>query len=91
MKYFKVVVACGHVGFGREIDVARFFEAPTIDDAMHSAMWMPRVKRKGSMMAINLIKEIPYDEYIEGKKAEEENLYLKKGGIKKCAVAGGKH
>lgn len=74
MKYFELVVDCGHVGAGRSLEVTRYFEANSLLDAYDSARYMPRSKKKSN--SIKRVQEITFPEYQMGKVAERENNYL---------------
>lgn len=74
MRYFSVIVACGHVGNNNSIEVTRFFKAKDILNAMYSARFMPRSKKKPS--CIKRVSSITYDEYLAGKLEELNNPYL---------------
>jgi len=43
--FFKVVVACRHLGLRREVEVTRYFQADNALAAWYSAMNMPRAKK----------------------------------------------
>lgn len=76
-KYWKVVLRYGHVGKRNEISVARYlvtqsFYTPIL--VMDQAANMPGVKHNG----VTSIKEITRNEFIAGKRLEQENFYLQK-------------
>lgn len=76
-KYWKVVLRYGHVGKRKEVSVARYLvtEAnytPVV--VMEEAADMPGVKHNG----VTSVKEIARDEFIEGKRLEQENFFLQK-------------
>lgn len=73
-KFFLVVVDCGHVGTRRSIEIDRYFKDYDIISVYHSAIIMPRCKKKSS--SIKYVKEISYDDYVLGKIKESTNLYL---------------
>jgi len=85
MKYYKVVLACGHTGVGHNIDVARYLEATNLMEALNVATSMPRVKKKGTTRGLYSINEITYEEYLAGKKEEVENFYLQNTRKRKYA------
>ncbi len=73
-RYYRVIIACGHVGSGKNIEITRYFEA---SDALHCyicALNMPRSKKKPS--SVKLIEPIDIKEYHEGKRSECYNYYL---------------
>lgn len=74
MKYFELVVSCGHVGKGRSIEIRRFFEAENLLQAYDSAKFMPRSKKKRD--SVKYVKEISFNEYEIGKMTEMDNFYL---------------
>jgi hypothetical protein len=76
-KYWKVVLRYGHVGKRNEISVARYlvtesFYTPVL--VMDQAADMPGVKHNG----VSSVKEIKREEFIAGKRTEQENFYLQK-------------
>jgi hypothetical protein len=76
-KYWKVVLRYGHVRMKKEVSVARFLVTEASYNpimVMDLASTMPGVKNRGVIS----IKEISQDEYIIGKRLEEENFYLQK-------------
>ena len=75
--FFKVIVACGHVGRGREIEVTRYFQAESVFDAWESALHMPRAKKGHGGRCVRKIEKINLMQYLSGKIAEAENPYLK--------------
>ncbi|HHW61303.1 MAG TPA: hypothetical protein GX404_05300 [Syntrophomonadaceae bacterium] len=80
--YFRVVVACGHIGCRREVEVTRYFEADSAIDAWESALMMPRVKKSQRSRAIRRVEQIDVMEYLWGKLAERENPYLQNKRVK---------
>lgn len=78
-RYFKLVVLCGHVGFKRQIEITRYFNAWSTFDAWKSALNMPRTKYKGSKRALSVlsVEEITRQKYLQGKKREKQDPYLK--------------
>jgi len=74
LKYYLVVVECGHVGAGKCLEVTRYFQGYNLVSTYLSTLYMPRSKKKTD--SIKLIKEISYEEYVQGKKLEKENSYL---------------
>ena len=76
-KYWKVVLRYGHVGKRNEISVARYLvteEDHTPIVVMDQAADMPGVKHNGVIS----VKEIKQDEFMEGKRLEQENFFLQK-------------
>ncbi|MGB9679337.1 MAG: hypothetical protein ACPL3A_04970 [Thermoanaerobacteraceae bacterium] len=76
MKYYKVLISCGHVGNSKEITITRYFKAKNIIEAFESGNSMPRAKKKHSHAAVLLVKPIEEKEYIIGKYTERLNKYL---------------
>lgn len=74
MKYYELIVECGHVGIGRSLEVTRYFEADSVLSAFESAKNMPRSKKKAS--SVKQVMEITYSEYLLGKLTEKQNNYL---------------
>lgn len=77
MKYWKVVMKYGHVGFRNEVSVARHLRTEdyySILDARDLASGMPGVKNRG----VAEIHAIDEEEYIQGKVMEESNLFLQR-------------
>ncbi|OLN21557.1 hypothetical protein BTO30_14300 [Domibacillus antri] len=76
-KYWKVVLKYGHVGKRNEISVARFLITEsdyTLVMVMDEAADMPGVKHNGVIS----VKEVSREEFITGKRMEQENFYLNK-------------
>ncbi|OMP66451.1 hypothetical protein [Domibacillus epiphyticus] len=76
-KYWRVVLKYGHVGKRNEISVARFLVTESIYTpvmVMEQAANMPGVKHNG----VSSVKEVSLDEFITGKRTEQENFYLRK-------------
>lgn len=80
--YYQVIVACGHIGKGREIEVTRYFKANSAIDAWDSAMVMPRAKKTQGNRCVRSVREIDSMQFLMGKLAEMHDPYLQKGGIK---------
>jgi hypothetical protein len=76
MRYFKLLISCGHMGTSKEISVLRFFTADSIVDAFESGNRMPRAKRKRTRTAVLMVQPISEKEYINGKTEEGLNSYL---------------
>lgn len=85
--YFQVIVACGHIGKGREIEVTRYFKADSAIDAWDSAMIMPRAKKQQGSRCVRSVIEVDSMQFIKGKMAEMNDPYLQKGGIKNKLLA----
>lgn len=76
-RYWKVVVKYGHVGRRNEVSVPRFIQTnseQTILDVYRIAGGMPGVKNRG----VYCVEPIDELKYVDGKKREEENLYIQK-------------
>ena len=74
--YWKVVVRYGHVGKRNEVSVARFLVTPedmTAIDVMKIVEEMPGTKCRATI-SVNKVELL---EYLEGKREEKENLFLK--------------
>jgi len=76
VRYFKILISCGHVGSTKEITIARFFIAKNIVEAFESGNKMPRAKRKHNHTAVLMVKPITKNEYLAGKDMEKQNRYL---------------
>ncbi|MEQ8200690.1 MAG: hypothetical protein ABRQ24_04625 [Syntrophomonadaceae bacterium] len=74
--FFKVVVACGHLGFRREVEVTRYFQADNALAAWDSAMNMPRAKKGQGSRCVRMVEEIGLLEYLHGRAGEAEDPYL---------------
>lgn len=74
MKYYELIVECGHVGMGRSLEVTRYFQADSVLSAFESAKDMPRSKKRAS--SVKQVVEISYSDYLLGKSEEKENSYL---------------
>jgi len=75
--YWKVIMRYGHVGYRKEVSVARHLVKPvhyTVLDVMTDAQHMPGVKAKGILSA----RRITLDDYLVGNREEAENFYLQK-------------
>lgn len=74
-RYWKAILKYGHVGFNREISVARYLETDattTSVDVMHIASNMPAVKNRG-LLSVHQIDQTTYE---IGKQAEQDSYYL---------------
>jgi hypothetical protein len=74
--YWKIVCKYGHIGFRKEVSVARYLRLPVescLLDAYEVAKMMPGVKNKGVFSG----KKILLDEYLSGHQGELDNFYLK--------------
>lgn len=74
--YYLVTTMCGHVGKKHYIPINFAIEAITPMEAMEKARRIPRVKHD-SKYAILDIKLISYEAYLEQRKANREDSYLK--------------
>jgi hypothetical protein len=83
MRYFKILVDCGHMGIGRSIEITRYICAFNCVEAFIVANRLPRVKRKKEKTGTLLVSEISFMEYCIGKEEELENPYLsnRKGNV----------
>lgn len=75
VRYWKVVLRYGHVGHRNEVSIARYLVFPlgaTIQNVIAAVKKMPGTKNNG----IDSIQEISYEEYVIGKRNEQENFYL---------------
>ena len=73
-RYFRAIIACGHVGARRTIEITRYFEADNVLQCYVTALIMPRSKKKPN--CVKLIEEIDFFEYFVGKEKEKDNYYL---------------
>lgn len=76
-KYYRVIIACGHLGHKHSVEITRFFEADDIMECYYSSFWTPRSKKKAD--CVKLVTSIEYEEYIRGKASELSNPYLVMG------------
>lgn len=74
--FYKVVVACGHLGHRREVEITRYFQATNAIEAWESAMSMPRSKKGQKSCCVRQVYEIEIHEFILGKIEELKNPYL---------------
>jgi hypothetical protein len=74
--FFKVIVACGHVGNKKHIEVTRYFQADNAIEAWESAMIMPRAKKQRRSRCVLKVEEISLLQYLNGKTEELKNPYL---------------
>lgn len=77
LKYWKAVLQYGYVGHRNEISVARHLAFPkkaTINDVINTVKTMPGTKNH----CIVSIEPISYQEYVIGKRKEQENFYLQR-------------
>ncbi|WP_019413251.1 hypothetical protein [Paenisporosarcina sp. TG20] len=73
--YWKVILKYGHVGFRKEVSVARHLVMPgeyTLLDVIKLAQHMPGVKARGILSA----RRITVEDYLIGHRKEAENFYL---------------
>lgn len=76
-RYWKAILRYGHVGFNRDISVARYLEtnaSTTIVEVMQIASDMPAVKNRGVLS----VRQIDQATYQAGKQSEHENYYLQR-------------
>lgn len=74
--YYLVTTMCGHVGMKHYIPINFAIEAVNPWEAMEKARRIPRVKHNNKF-AILAIKPISYEAYLEQRKANREDAYLK--------------
>lgn len=74
--YYLVTTMCGHVGEKHYIPINFAIEAVNPWEAMEKARRIPRVKHNNKF-AILAIKPISYEAYLEQRKANREDAYLK--------------
>lgn len=75
-KYWKAVIQYGHVGRRNEVSVARYMVFPantTIQDVVEEVNHMPGTKCN----CLVSVQSVSRKAYIDGKKQENENFYLK--------------
>lgn len=84
-KYYRVIVACGHVGSGRSIEITRYFEAESAVKCYIDAYYMPRAKKNND--CVKLVEEIAYLEYSRSRNEESSNYYLSthKNSVKRAS------
>lgn len=76
-RYWKAILRYGHLGFNKEISIARFVETDgkaTIVDVMQIVSNMPAVKHRG-LVCVHPIDRTTYE---NGKLEERENYYLQR-------------
>lgn len=74
--YFMVIAKCGHVGKRNYIPIKFAVHATDAKDAAKVTRDFPRVKRNHKD-AILKVEKISYEEYLEIKKINDEDPYLK--------------
>lgn len=74
--YFMVIAKCGHVGKRNYIPIKFAVHATDAKDAAKITRDFPRVKRNHKD-AILKVEKISYEEYLEIKKINDEDPYLK--------------
>lgn len=75
--YWKVVIQYGHVGKRKEVSVARYLVTPqqsTAIDVMKIVEDMPGTKNRATVYLV----KVDVKEYLEGKRAEQENFFLQR-------------
>lgn len=75
-KYFKVQAKCGHVGRNHYILKWFYVKAITKKEAAKVVREKPRVKHDHKDV-IRDVKEINFEDYLEGIKANSEDMYFK--------------
>ena len=75
-KYFKVQAKCGHVGRNHYILKCFYVKALTGEEAAKVVRDKPRVKHD-QKDAIREVKEINFEDYLAGIKANSEDKYFK--------------
>ena len=80
--YYKVIIACGHVGSNREIEVTRYFQAKNALEAWDSALVMPRAKKSQRSRCVRKVEEVDFLRFLNGKLEELENPTCKKVELK---------
>lgn len=75
-KYYAVTTKCGHVRRSRYVEVTFAIEAESGKEAAKIGRYMPRVKHDHPMAIVN-VEKISYEEYLELKENNSNDLYLK--------------
>lgn len=76
IKYYEVVAKCGHVGRKHYIPIKFAIAAINSKDAAQKIRKRPRVKHDHKD-AILSVKEVDYETYLQIKKANDKDPYLK--------------
>ena len=74
-KYYAVTTKCGHVRKSRYVEVTFAIAAESGKEAAKIGRFMPRVKHDHPMAIVNVVK-ISYEEYLELKENNSNDLYL---------------
>lgn len=74
--YYKVLMEGGHVGAGKSYDMARYFQAESMNTILDLLHRMPRLKSKGFSKFVKGIEPISKDEFRRGKYREKADPYL---------------
>jgi len=75
-KFFKVTAKCGHVKKNQYIPITFAISAYNGEEVAKIARWIPRVKHHDKSAIIECV-EIGYDQFVEIKKLNNKNVYLK--------------
>ena len=73
--FYEVLAKCGHVGRNHYVLKEFFIRADSAVDAAKRIRCAPRVKHHHKD-AIRYVKEIDYDEYVDGVKKMKEDYYF---------------
>ena len=76
MKYYEVIAKCGHVGKRKYIDISFAVRAESGRDAAQKVLNYSKVKKQLKDAISNVI-EIDYEGYIELRKRNSEDIYLR--------------
>lgn len=71
--FYKIIIACGHMGAGNSFEKVWFIKGADAVDVMQKARRLPQVKRKETTLAVKLIQEISREEYVSGINSRKES------------------
>ena len=74
-KYYAVTTKCGHVRKSRYVEVTFAIAAEDGKEAARIGRFIPRVKHEYPMAIVNVVR-ISYEDYLELKENNSNNLYL---------------
>lgn len=82
--YYRVIIACGHVGTGKDIEVTRYFRDSNTVSCYFSAYHMPRSKKEPG--CVKLVTPITPEEFFETKELDKYSDYLQTYGKRRKKI-----
>ena len=77
MKYFRILLECGHFGAGNRYDVVRYFAAKDLITIIDRLKSLPRLKNRERFTSIKSIEVIDRKTFMNGKSMERQDPYLR--------------